>query len=255
MDKKIRVYQDLDCDCGKRRNKRNKNTYIIGYRLHTLTVIDAKTRHSFPLVSLVAPGNHHDSLFLKPLTQLAQAMGVEIKLVTADEAYHDKDGSCFEETGVTLVTPPAPDTKLPENVDPETHAVTLDGWCDIPMRHLGCTADGHEYKCNAAPGECPLSITCSQSRIIPFDDSIFQRIVVNSDSLAKQAIDIRKNCERPFNLLKHREGLEEIRVRSQYALISKCAITTMATLLLEMESRLNDRTKDNPQLTIFSIAA
>jgi len=253
--KKIRVYQDLDCDCGTRRNKRNKNKYFIGYRLHTLTAIDARTGHSFPLVSLVAPGNHHDSLYLKPLTQLAQAMGIDIKLITADEAYHDKDGSFFEETGVTLVTPPSADTKLPEHVDPETFSVTMDNWCDIPMRHLGCTAEGHEYKCNAAAGECPLSNGCSQSRIIPFDNGIFQRIIMDGDSLAKQAIDIRKNCERPFNLLKHREGLEIIRVRSQHALISKCTITTMATLLLEMESRLNNRTKDNPQLTIFHVAA
>jgi hypothetical protein len=253
--KKIRVYQDLDCDCGTRRNKRNKNKYFIGYRMHTLTVIDAKTGHSFPLVSLVAPGNHHDSLFLKPLTQLAQAMGIEVKLITADEAYHDKDGSFFEKTGVTLVTPPSAETKLPENVDPETRAVTRDDLCEIPMRHLGCTADGHEYKCNAAPGECPKAISCPQSRIVPFDNGVFQRIVMDGNELAEQAIAIRKNCERPFNLLKHREGLEVIRVRSQHALISKCTITTMATLLLEMENRLNDRTKDNPQLTIFHVAA
>lgn len=253
--KKIRVYQDLDCDCGTRRNKPNKNKYFIGYRLHTLTVIDAKTGQSFPLVSLLAPGNHHDSLFLKPLSQLAQAMGLEIKLITADEAYHDKDSSLFEETGVTLVTPPSADTKLPDNVDPKTYAVTLDDQCDIPMRHLGCTKDGHEYKCDAAPGECPRSINCSQSRMVPFDDGIFQRIVIGGNSHAQQAIDIRKNCERPFNLLKHREGLEIIRVRSQHALISKCTLTTMATLLLQMERRLNDRTKDNPQLTIFDFVA
>ena len=253
--KKIRVYQDLDCDCGTRRNKRNKNKYFIGYRMHTLTVIDAKTGHSFPLVSLIAPGNHHDSLFLSPLTQLARAMGIEIKLVTADEAYHDKDSSFFEETGVTLVTPPSTDTKLPVNVDPETHAVTLDDGCEIPMRRIGCSTDSHEYKCNANPGECARSISCPQSRIIPIDDGVFQRIVIDGDKLAKQAIDIRKNCERPFNLLKHREGLEEIRVRSQRALISKCAVTTMATLLIEMENRLNDRTKNDPQLVIFDIAS
>jgi DDE family transposase len=249
--KKIRVYRDLDCDCGTRRNKRNKNKFFIGYRMHTLTVIDAETGHSFPLVSLVSSGNHHDSLFLKPLTQLAQAMGIEIKLITADEAYHDKDQSLYEETGVTLITPPSADTKLPENVDPETFSITLDDRCETPMLRLGCTTDGHEYKCNAAVGECPRSTSCPQSRIVPFDDGVFQRIVVDGDGLAEQAIDIRKNCERPFNLLKHREGLEEIRVRSQHALISKCSITTMATLLLEMESRLNDRTKDNPQLQIF----
>jgi hypothetical protein len=253
--KKIRVYQDLDCDCGTRRNKRNKNKYFIGYRMHTLTVIDAQTGHSFPLVSLVAPGNHHDSLFLKSLTQLAQAMGIEIKLITADEAYHDKDGSLYKETGVTLITPPSADTKLPENVDPETYSVTLDDMCESPMFRLGATTDGHEYKCDAAPGECPRSNSCSQSRVIPFDDGVFQRIVVDGDELANRAIDIRKNCERPFNLLKHREGLEQIRVRSQQALISKCSITTMATLLLEMESRLNDRTKDDPQLQIFDVAS
>ena len=254
-DQKIRVYQDLDSDCGTRRNKRNKNKYFIGYRMHTLTVIDAKTGHSFPLVSLVSPGNHHDSHFLKPLTHLAQAMGIEIKLITADEAYHDKDGSLYEETGVTLITPPSANTKLPENVDPETYAVTLDDRCELPMLRLGCTSDGHEYKCNAASGECPRSCSCSQHRVIPLDKGVFQRIVVDGNELAARAIDIRKNCERPFNLLKHREGLEQIRVRSQHALISKCSITTMATLLLEMESRLNDRTKDDPQLQIFDVAS
>jgi hypothetical protein len=253
--KKIRVYQDLDCDCGTRRNKRNKNKFFIGYRMHTLTVIDAQTGHSFPLVSLVSPGNHHDSHFLKPLTQLAQAMGIEIKLITADEAYHDKDQSLYEETGVTLITPPSADTKLPENVDPETCAVTLDDMCETPMLRLGCTTDGHEYKCNAVAGECPRSCSCSQYRFIPFDNGVFQRIVVDGNELVERAIDIRKNVERPFNLLKHREGLEQIRVRSQHALISKCSITTMATLLLEMESRLNDRTKDDPQLKIFDVAS
>ncbi|MCP4749542.1 MAG: transposase [Proteobacteria bacterium] len=138
---KIRVYEDLDCDCGTRRNEHNKNKYFIGYRMHTLTAIDAQTRHSFPLVSPVAPGNHHDSLFIKPLTQLAQAMGIEIKLITADEAYDDKDGSLYEETGVTVITPPSADAKLPENVDPETFSVAFDDMCDIAMFRLGCTAD------------------------------------------------------------------------------------------------------------------
>jgi hypothetical protein len=45
--KKIRIYEDIDCDCGKRRNKRDKSPFVIGYRLHTLTVINAKTGHSY----------------------------------------------------------------------------------------------------------------------------------------------------------------------------------------------------------------
>jgi len=121
--KKIRIYNDIDCDCGTRHNKQDKSIYVIGYRLHTLTVIDAKTGHSFPLVSLLAPANHHDSHFLPFLVKLAQAMGIDIKLITADEAYHDKDGSLFGDTGVLLTTPPQAKVLVPENFDRESGAV------------------------------------------------------------------------------------------------------------------------------------
>lgn len=252
--KKIRIYEDLDCDCGTRRNKANKNKYFIGYRMHTLTAIDAKTGHSFPLVSLVAPGNHHDSLFLEPLIELAQAMGIDLKFITADEAYHDKEGTIYDKTGVTLITPAPANKQLPANVDSETYSVTLDDMCDTPMQRIGYTTGGHEYKCNAASGECMWSSSCPQYRTIPFDNGVFQRIVIDNE-LADQAIDIRKNCERPFNLLKHRDGLEQIRVRSQKALITKCTITTMVTLLIEIEKRCNDRTADDPQLQIFDFAS
>jgi hypothetical protein len=95
--KKIRIYNDIDCDGGKRRNKPGKSPYVIGYRLHSLAVIDAKTGHSFPLVSLLAPANLHDSHFFPFLVNLAQAMGKDVWLITADEAYHDKDGSLHED--------------------------------------------------------------------------------------------------------------------------------------------------------------
>lgn len=85
---KIRIYSDLDCDCGQRHKKKDKSYYVIGYRLHTLTAINPSTGHSFPLISVVAAANHHDSLFLKPLIKLAQAPGIDIKLITADQAYH-----------------------------------------------------------------------------------------------------------------------------------------------------------------------
>jgi len=55
------------------------------------------------LVSLVGAENHHDSLFLKPLIKLAQAIGIDIKLITADQAYHDSDGSVLNETGVYVL--------------------------------------------------------------------------------------------------------------------------------------------------------
>lgn len=252
--KKVRIYKDLDCDCGKRRNKRDKSPYVIGYRMHTLTAIDVKTNQSFPLVSLIAPANHHDSLFLKSLIGLAQAVGIEIKLITADEAYHDDDGALQKEAGVELITPPSKEIKLPDNVDGEDLTVTCDKLCEIPMRRMGTVDRHHEFKCNAQPGECTRLESCPRFRLIPIDHGVFQSIPIDS-KLAKDAIAIRKNCERPFNLLKHREGLEQVRVRSQESLIAKCTIATMATLLIAMEDRFNDRERDNPQMTIFDHVA
>lgn len=43
---KIRIYDDIDCDCGKRRNKRDKSVYVVGYRMHTLTAVAPDTRVS-----------------------------------------------------------------------------------------------------------------------------------------------------------------------------------------------------------------
>jgi len=57
---------------------------MIGYRLHALTAINPSTGHSFPLVSVVAAANHHHSLFLKPFIDLAQALIIDMKLITAD---------------------------------------------------------------------------------------------------------------------------------------------------------------------------
>jgi hypothetical protein len=57
--------------------------------------------------------------------------------------------------------------------------------------------------------------------------------LLSTNSLWK-ALDIRKNGERPFNLLKKREGLEPVRVRSQGGLVARVTFTTIATLLLEM---------------------
>lgn len=232
-DKKIRIYNDIDCDCGKRRNKRDKSVYVVGYRMHTLTAICPKSGHSYPLISLLAPANHHDSHFLPYLSKLGKAMGLDVRLITADEAYHDKEGQMLTETGVHLVKPPNAKVRPPENVCTATMDVTADDFCEIPMDYMGLTDDGHEYKCAAVSGECPRSAICPQFRIVPMDNGCFQPIVHGSAEVAK-AMDLRKNGERPFNLIKKREGLDETRVRSQHALLARCTITTMATLLLEI---------------------
>jgi hypothetical protein len=231
--KNIRIYNDLDCDCGKRRNKRDKSPYVIGYRLHTLSAIDAATGHSVPLASLLAPANHHDSHFLPFLVKLGQAMGIELQLVSADEAYHDKDDSLFQETGVRMVIPPASKVCLPEHVDAQSGSVFCHGGCEVPMRHLGVDDGCHEFKCNATPGECTYSGTCPKYRIIALDSGHFQR-VLSSCGQVQEAQNLRKNCERNFNLLKHQTGLETVRVRSQQATLARCTISSMAVLLIKM---------------------
>jgi len=250
--KKIRIYSDPDCDCGKRRNKRDKSHYVIGYRLHTLTAINPSTGHSFPLVSIVGAANHHDSLFLKPLIKLAQALGIDIKLITADQAYHDSDGSVLGETGVYVVAPPSEKTVVPDNVLESPVRVTCNDSCEIPMRILGTSQGGHEFGCGANPGECIFESTCPQSRIISFDSGYFQPMPA-FHSTSQQAIEIRKNCERPFNLMKKREGLEQTRVRSQHGVVVRSTFTTIVTLLIEMAgTRHKTKKKFNGQKELFA---
>ena len=252
--KKIRIYNDLDCDCGKRRNKRDKSQFVIGYRLHTLTAIDAQTGQSFPLVSLLAPANHHDSHFLPFLVRLAQAMGIEVTLITADEAYHDKDGSLYRDAGVIVTAPPSAKVALPEFVDGNTGAVFCHDECSIPMQHVGSEAQKHEYKCGALPGECSHLHSCPQCRFLPIDRGIFQRIP-HSTEMLQDAHDIRKNCERPFNLLKNQTGLETLRVRSQRATMARCTLSSIAVLLIKMAgTRKKKPIKKPQQRQIFAVA-
>jgi hypothetical protein len=249
--KKIRIYNDIECDCGKRRNKRNKSTYVIGYRLHTLTAIDVTSGQSFPLVSLLAPANHHDSHFLPFLVSLAQAMGIDLKLITADEAYHDKDGSLFADTGVILTTPPTAKVSAPEHTNTETGAVFCHAQCDFPMIHVGVENQQHEYKCKASAGECMFSGKCPQYRLLPVDCGLFQQIPHHTD-LVQRAHDIRKNCERPFNLLKNQTGLEIVRVRSQHATMARCTLSSIAVLFIKMAGqRKKDATVKPQQLPMF----
>ncbi len=244
--KKIRIYNDVDCDCGKRRNKRDKSVFVVGYRLHTLTAIDAQTGQSFPLVSLLAPANHHDSHFLPFLVSLAQTMGLNIKLVTADEAYHDKDGSLYRKTGVIVTTPPSAKVVLPESVDGSTGTVFCHDECSIPMQHVGFEGQEHEYKCGAFPGECSCLHSCPQYRSLPMDRGLFQRIPFATE-LIQQAHDIRKNCERPFNLLKNQTGLETVRVRSQPATMARCTLSSIAVLLIKMAGTRKKKATNMPQ--------
>ena len=250
----IRIYNDIDSDCGKRRNKRDKSKYVVGYRLHTLTAIDAKTGHSFPLISLLAPANHHDSHFLSFLVELSQCIGIDVKLISADEAYHDKDGSLFKNTNVLVSTPPSATVKLPKYVNSETGAVFIDDECTIPMAHIGFADQMHEYKCAAQNGECSKQGTCPLYRDIPLDRGYFQQIPYATENI-REVHDIRKNIERPFNLIKNQVGMEQVRVRSQHATLTRCAISNIAVLLIEMAGKRRKKKKQKSQQLVLPMAA
>ena len=246
--KNIRIYCDIDSDCGVRRAKQDKSVYVVGYRMHTLAAINAETGQSFPLISLLAPANHHDSHFLGPLVSIGKAIGLDLQLITADEAYHDNDSAIYNKSGVYLAKPPSVNVSLPENVNEETLQVMCNDFCEIPMEYTGIEEEGHEFKCSAGFGECPMAAICPKFRHIPLDNGCFQRILYGSESVSK-ALDIRKNGERPFNLIKKREGLDQVRVRSQHGLVARATFTTMATLLIEMAG--TRRKKETKQMSFL----
>ncbi|BBO81024.1 hypothetical protein DSCO28_15900 [Desulfosarcina ovata subsp. sediminis] len=61
---------------------------------------------------------------------------------------------------------------------------------------------------------------CPQCRRIEFDSGCFQPIPHDTKGVS-QAIDLRKNGERVFNLLKKREGLDYARVRGQHNIFAQ----------------------------------
>ncbi len=231
--RRVRIYSELDADCGKRRKKRDKSEYFVGYRIHTLVAIDATTGANYPLLNLVAPANHHDKLFLPQLLAFAQAMGLRMEIVTADEGYLDpqQNEQMYQEYGVRVITPASQKVGLPEHVDGQTTAVFMNGNCETPMAYQGRTPIGHEFGCNAE--QCFHAPLCPRHREIPLDSGLFGQIPDQLEGVDK-AREIRKHMERWYNLAKHREGLEPLRVKSQHSAMAAVTFAQVATLLLEI---------------------
>ena len=178
--------------------------------------------------------------------------GIDVKLVTADQAYHDSDGSVLDETGVYVIAPPSEKAMLPDNVLEFPVRVACNDSCEIPMKILGSSQKGHEFGCGAEPGKCLFESGCPKSRIIPFDNGYFQPMPTFHET-SERALSIRKNCERPFNLMKKREGLEQTRVRSQHGVVARSTFTTIATLLIEMAgTRRKQNKKEDKQMNLFA---
>ena len=233
--KKVRIYNELDADCGKRRKKRNKSEYFVGYRLHSLNVIAPDSGHNYPLLSLVAPANHHDNLLLPQLVAFAKAMGLNIQVITADAAYGDAEQNqqIKKEYGVTVVTSPSQKVKTPEHVDPDRRHVFMDEYCETPMRYLGTTDTGHEFGCDAQTNECFRAPLCPQCREIPFDSGQFGQLPDILEEVDK-ICQLRKNMERSYNLFKHVAGLERLRLKSQQSVMAAVTFAQLATGLMEI---------------------
>ena len=256
--KEIRLYQDIDADCGSRRPKRDKSRFIVGYRLHTLTVIDPETQKAYPLLSILASANHHDSQFLEMLIDLGKAIGLDLNIVIGDQAYGKENESetLQKKHHVVILNQPKEIKKLPEFVDRKTYQVYMNDFCDIPMEYSGKDdLLGHEYHCSDEAAQCPFAGTCDQIRHIPVDTGVFGQIPYHFKG-ARQLCDMRKVAERPFNLLKHREGLEPLRTLSSNTTRTVTVIANIATLLIEIAGyRHKKKVSKNKQVELFSKAA
>jgi hypothetical protein len=253
----IRLYRDIDADCGSRRKKRDKSNFVVGYRLHTLTVIDPERQIAYPLLSLLAAANHHDSNFLVMLVELGKAIGLDLNIVIGDQAYGDEDenNDIQKEHNVTILTQPKTIKKLPDFVDAETFHVFHDDMCDIPMTWHGVDNREHEYMCRASVNVCPLAGNCDKTRHIPVDSGAFGQIPYHIKQV-QEICTMRKVAERPFNLLKHREGLEPLRTVSRKTTCTVTIIANIATLLIEIAGfRRTTTVSKNEQLKLFQKAA
>lgn len=233
----IRLYGDLDCDCGKRRNKRDKSAQFVGYRVHTLCVVDIRSQYAFPLLSLAVAANHHDSQVLEVMLELARAIGLDLKVLTVDEAYADaeKQETLLREQGLLVVTTPKAKAKVPQEVDPKSGAVFCHGGCEQQMRWGGYDQEGggHVFTCSDDDGVCPFHTACPKERVLPLDTGLLGPVPCTSP-MAEKVQAARKLAERPFNLLKHMDGLEPCRMKTRETFAAQLVFAQMIGLFKVM---------------------
>lgn len=233
----IRLYANLDCDCGKRRNKRDKSAQFVGYRVHTLCVIDVHSGYAFPLLSLAVAANHHDSQVLEVMLELARAIGLDLKVLTVDEAYADaeKQETLRREQGLLVVTTPQAKAKVPQEVEPDSGRVFCHGACEQPMRWGGYDQEdgGHVFTCSDDDGGCPFQAVCPKERSLPLDTGLFGPVPCTSP-MARKVQGTRKVAERPFNLLKHMDGMEPCRMKTKETFSAQLVFAQMIGLFKVM---------------------
>jgi hypothetical protein len=251
-DQYIRFYQDLDADVGSRRPKRDRSKFIVGYRLHTLTVIDADNEMAYPLLSLLAPANHHDSNFLSYLVEFGKRIGLPLNIIAADQAYGQAEETTELQNKhhVTILNTPKELTKLPEHVDEQTYEVYRHSYCSVAMEYRGKDESfKHEFHCQAQPGECPLQGSCDKIRLIPVDSGAFGQIPSFFPE-AQRINQMRKVVERPFNLIKHRDGLEPLRSKGIENSTFVAGVANITTLLIEIAGYRKKKKNKDVQISL-----
>lgn len=254
----IRWYGDLDADCGTRRKKRDKSEMFVGYRVHTLCVVDAKTQHAFPLFSLAVAPNHHDSQLLEPMLDLARSIGLELKVLLGDDAYADvnKQRELLAEDDIILLTPDRENTPPPEGVDPVSGEVRCSPECPVPMRWDGFDKEErkHIFSCADEGGECFLQNRCPKETLIPLDNGLM-RAIPNCVDGCDELMNLRKVAERPFNLMKHMDGLEPCRMRTKQSVSAQVVFSQCAGIfkaIAGMRSQEATKPKKPKEVPLFA---
>jgi len=85
----------------------------------------------------------------------------------------------------------------------------------------------------AQPGDCPFEGSCHKFRYIPSDTGVFGKIPYFLDG-AQKMVAMRKVAERPFNLIKHRDGLEPLRTKGIHNSTIVATMANIASLLIEI---------------------
>lgn len=250
----IRFYGDLDADCGSRRKKRDKSDKFVGYRVHTLCAVDPQSGVAFPMLSLAVAANHHDSQMLEPLVTIAQAIGLDIKILLGDDAYGDlevQDSLCRED--ISLLTPDRESTPMPEGVDAVTGEVVLSPECPYPMRWDGYDKDAgaHLFVCSDDNCDCFYQNVCPKERHIPLDAGVL-RPIPTCTGLADETMGLRKLTERPFNLMKHMDGIEPCRMKTLATVSSQVVFSQIAGLFRAMAGlRSNTKVTTTPRQEVL----
>ena len=182
---------------------------------------------------------------------MGKSLGLDIRLVITDQGYDKTDVEFMDKHDVTIVSQSQTKMSPLDHVDmsDKVPRVYMSDECETPMEYIGREGSNHEFRCNATNNSCPFCAICPRSRIIPVDNGVFGAIpkVIGDVSTLENT---RKVIERPFNLLKNRNGVDRITVKSQQSVQTVITISTIAILLIEIAGYRKEKKSDSYQVEL-----